>query len=139
MRDWWKTGSKWFLFICALYVGSQFVPYSIGGPALSCFTSTLFLDAPPNVEPYSQRVGGDFTKVDAFLHRSDFEIARFYIEGKITSTEKLPDDTVTFVYRKDRNNASCYLLDLVAYEPTMLSVTVRGLESGSFNKIFDMR
>lgn len=103
------------LFFGAAFVVSNFIPFSPGGPAMSCVTAHISPDAAEQaVLAFMKSHSADIGEVARYLQRSDFEM----IGGNINlpadqSANTDPQfDRFLLVFRANVTNTSCLAFSL---------------------------
>ncbi len=124
LRPRWKKKRWWFLIAFGVYLGSYFVPWSIDGPAISCFIGAHETKSDKQAEKYAAAHENDFGMLSAFLYRSDYRIRNFHVKSRDGRRSDDPAGTVTVVFVKDHFNSQCFLLDAIAIDGSIMRIDV---------------
>ncbi len=126
--------------ICAMYFATQFVPYSVSGPAMSCSVANgNFVLKKSAILQFMSSRSANFGDVTDFLIRSDFKIRNAQFakpEKKTTGT----DDSYYFqaVFQIDDTNTSCAVFGVLRMMPEsstkLIIVDVSTLATGDPQK-----
>jgi hypothetical protein len=98
-----------FLFLGAVFVASNFVPFSLGGPAMSCVTAHISPRAAEQaVFDFMKSHSTDVGEVVRYLQRSDFEMKGGSFHRTVNSSNSDPLwNGFGLVFLTDESNYSC--------------------------------
>jgi hypothetical protein len=81
---------------------------------MSCWTASDETMNKKYTSNYSKKNGNEFSKVNAYLLRSDFILRNFYTKNKIKS----------FIYITNYQNLSCWYLNIFSIDTSIVRVDV---------------
>jgi hypothetical protein len=116
---------RWIALVLAgACVANQFVPFSLGGPAMSCMTAYgKFAGLKSAVNEFMAVHGNDHGEVLQFLNRSDFRVRNLSFESSndtsINARPKLEDRMLTLVMVGNDANWTCATLAVIHDLPGM--------------------
>jgi hypothetical protein len=103
-----RKGMVLFVF-SAIFVASNFIPYSLGGAAMSCVTAHVSPQAAEQaVKEFMKTNSTNYGEVTRYLQRSDFEVRGGHFDKAVDS--KNPDvrsSEFSVVYLSDDSNYNC--------------------------------
>jgi hypothetical protein len=117
------------LVLLGLFVASDFVPYSLGGPAMSCVTTN---GAPEYIKSavlaFISSNSADVAKVTNFALRSDFRIRNAsFLSPKYSKNNPPSVNVLSLVFHSNDTNLRCLFFSLprvLQSEPKLLILRV---------------
>jgi hypothetical protein len=115
--------------VLALLVASQFVPFSLRGPAISCFDARNSKVASAKVLEFAASHSFALNEVSAYLANSDFVIGNVYTR----------ENTLTIVFEKNRTGGSCLILDAISIDGNLVIVELTNDGRDNYSRIQSVR
>jgi hypothetical protein len=113
----------------SLLVASQFVPFSLNGPAMSCFDAGSHKVAKANVLEFAATRNFALNEVSAYLTNSDFVVRNAYPS----------ENTLTIVFEKNLTDGRCFLLDAISIDGNLVIVELADDGQNNYTRIQSVR
>ena len=113
----------------ALSAASQFVPFSLRGPAISCVDAGNEKVAKAKVLEFAASHNFALNEVSAYLANSDFVIRNVVAR----------ENTLTIVFEKNRTGGSCLFLDAISIDGNLVIVELTNDGKDNYDRIQSVR
>lgn len=104
--------------LLAFWAAAHFIPYSIDGPAMSCWTAQHELKSDEAVRQYATASDGDFEKVIRYLINSDFELVGASIDNQNTNI-------INLGFKTNYSNSSCILTNVMQFDGSITRIKIK--------------
>jgi hypothetical protein len=116
-----RTGLIIAAGVLTLFVASLFVPFSLHGPAISCFDAANKKVASAKVLEFAASHNFALNEVSAYLANSDFVIRNVHTS----------ENTLTIVFEKNRTGGSCLFFDAISIDGNLVIIELA--KHGQYN------
>ena len=120
-----RTGLIIAAGVLTLFVGGQFVPFSLHGPAISCFDAGNSNIAVAKVLEFAASHNFALNKVSAYLANSDFVVRNVHTR----------ENTLTIVFEKNRTGGSCSFFDAISIEGNLVIIELTKVGRYNYDRI----
>jgi hypothetical protein len=113
----------------AVFIAGHFVPFSLRGPAMSCFTAGHEDNAGREVAEFAASHNHELSAVATYMTNSDFKIRNIPVRG----------NKLALVFVKDTTNSACLLFDLMAIDGTLVAVQLISDDRNDFYRVSSVK